>query len=271
MGLESTSYIDGLVVTNPIGPSDNIADGDNHLRLLKTVLKTTFAGSGSDVYSKAVTVGPDVLNTQSKRKLDATTAPTVDNDNTEGYGVGSVWLDVTNDVAYLALDVSTGSAVWFEFLTSDSDLIAAGASSISGFYTEKTADQGSVATSTWTTVTFPAATYDFGSEFAANAFVPGTTGEYLLTWSVVLQDALLDGDLLQTQLYKDGTTIIAYSDIVRSGAGSARISGGAAIVRLTAAESVVVRAWHDLGSNASIDGNRSVVGAPTFFSAARLS
>ena len=49
-----------------------------------------------------------------KVKLDGTAAPGVSNDNTEGYAVGSRWIDVTNDKEYVALDVSTGAAVWTE-------------------------------------------------------------------------------------------------------------------------------------------------------------
>jgi len=41
MGLESATYISGLVEANPPG-TDVIAEGDNHLRLIKTVLKNTF-------------------------------------------------------------------------------------------------------------------------------------------------------------------------------------------------------------------------------------
>ena len=40
MALESATYISGLVSTNPSG-SDSISQGDDHLRLIKTVLKNT--------------------------------------------------------------------------------------------------------------------------------------------------------------------------------------------------------------------------------------
>ena len=40
MALESASYIDGLVTTNPTG-SDSISQGDDHIRLIKTVLKNS--------------------------------------------------------------------------------------------------------------------------------------------------------------------------------------------------------------------------------------
>jgi microcystin-dependent protein len=41
MALESATYIDGLVVTNPVG-SDPLAGADDHLRLIKSTLKSTF-------------------------------------------------------------------------------------------------------------------------------------------------------------------------------------------------------------------------------------
>lgn len=47
-------------------------------------------------------------------KLNATVAPDADNDNTEGYSVGSKWVDVTADKAYICVDTTTATAVWIE-------------------------------------------------------------------------------------------------------------------------------------------------------------
>ncbi len=41
MALESTTYIDGLVITNPTG-TDPRSQGDDHLRLIKSTLRSTF-------------------------------------------------------------------------------------------------------------------------------------------------------------------------------------------------------------------------------------
>lgn len=41
MGLETATYIDGLVVTNPVA-GDVVSQGDDHLRLLKSTIKATF-------------------------------------------------------------------------------------------------------------------------------------------------------------------------------------------------------------------------------------
>lgn len=45
-------------------------------------------------------------------KLDATAAPTVNDDSGDGYGIGSIWIDTTNDNAYIATDVTVGAANW---------------------------------------------------------------------------------------------------------------------------------------------------------------
>ena len=43
MGLETASYISQLVATNPLA-TDPISQGDDHLRLIKSVLQTQFSG-----------------------------------------------------------------------------------------------------------------------------------------------------------------------------------------------------------------------------------
>lgn len=45
-------------------------------------------------------------------KFDATAAPSVNDDNTSGYNVGSRWVDVTNDNAYICYDPAAGAAIW---------------------------------------------------------------------------------------------------------------------------------------------------------------
>lgn len=47
-----------------------------------------------------------------KDNLGASNPPTVNDDNTEGYEVGSRWIDVSNQREYICLETSTGVAVW---------------------------------------------------------------------------------------------------------------------------------------------------------------
>lgn len=56
MGLETATYINGLVITNPDG-NDGKSQGDDHLRLVKKVLKNTFPN-----ITGAVTATQDDLN-----------------------------------------------------------------------------------------------------------------------------------------------------------------------------------------------------------------
>lgn len=51
MGLESGTYVNDLNVSNPDGAVDAKSAGDNHLRLIKSVLKATFPGMGG-VFSR---------------------------------------------------------------------------------------------------------------------------------------------------------------------------------------------------------------------------
>ena len=51
MGIESGNYITNLDSANPLS-SDNVSEGDDHLRLIKNVLKKTFPTGSNDV-------GPD--------------------------------------------------------------------------------------------------------------------------------------------------------------------------------------------------------------------
>ena len=52
----------------------------------------------------------------------ASAAPGVGDDNADGYRVGSLWIDTTNDEAYRCVDDSTGAAVWIGTTLETSDL-----------------------------------------------------------------------------------------------------------------------------------------------------
>ena len=67
-------------------------------------------------------------------KLDATTAPTVNDDAGDGYSINSIWIDATNDKAYICLDATVGAAVWKDItglvspMTAVGDMIVQGTS-----------------------------------------------------------------------------------------------------------------------------------------------
>lgn len=47
-------------------------------------------------------------------KLNATTAPTTGDDSGDGYSVGSMWIDTTNDRTYICVDSTVAAAIWRE-------------------------------------------------------------------------------------------------------------------------------------------------------------
>ena len=51
-------------------------------------------------------------------RFDGTTAPTANEDSADGYTPGSIWVDTTNDVAYVCVDASAAAAVWTEITQS---------------------------------------------------------------------------------------------------------------------------------------------------------
>ena len=57
-----------------------------------------------------------------KINYSATAAPGTGDDNADGYRVGSLWIDVTNDEAYRCVDDTTGAAVWIGTTLETTDL-----------------------------------------------------------------------------------------------------------------------------------------------------
>jgi hypothetical protein len=87
-----------------ISAADNINDYLNPKIAAGTGITKTILNPGAN---EQLEFKLTVLN-----KYDATTAPTASNDNTEGYEVGSEWIDITNDNSYTCVDATTSAAVW---------------------------------------------------------------------------------------------------------------------------------------------------------------
>jgi hypothetical protein len=104
-----------LFRSRPIGIADNNLVEIDHATVADNDF-AKFTANGLEGRSYAEVKTDISLNNVEnlKVKLDATSAPTVNNDVDEGYAVGSIWCDVTNDKAYVCLDNTDGAAVWTE-------------------------------------------------------------------------------------------------------------------------------------------------------------
>ena len=124
MGLESSTYIDGLVATNPLG-TDNRNQGDDHIRLIKSTIKNSFP----DVNDAALTIH------------NGSSAPTAKQ-------TGTIWRDVGNSL-WKFWSGSSWIVLPFAFNTSNSVDIDAGTIdgvTIGGSSAPTVTNLGSVAT-----------------------------------------------------------------------------------------------------------------------------
>jgi hypothetical protein len=142
-------------------------------------------------------------------KVDATVAPTVSNDSTQGYSVGSSWLDVTNKNFYKLLDATPGAAVWKRYQTYSS-----GITSIAGLTTA--ADQ-----MLYTTAPNVYATTALTS-LSRTVLATSTTGAHLtaIGVSAFAQTMLDDADAVTVR------STLGLGSMATQSSGSVSVSGG---------------------------------------------
>ena len=92
MALESATYISGLVDTNPSG-SDSISQGDDHLRLIKSVLKNTLPNADEAING---------IHTGTSEPSTTTT--------------GLVWFDTSNNLIKIRNEADSG---WITLMASE--------------------------------------------------------------------------------------------------------------------------------------------------------
>ena len=144
MGIQSGNFITNLNSSYPLS-SDNVSEGDDHLRLVKNVLKKTFPAGTNDA-------GPD----QAVQVIIAkATAPTISGSATQSMGM--VWLDTTNNLlkirnqandawVTLAVDPETSNSVDIDAGTIDGTTIGATTASTGKFSTLNVAGDGATVT-----------------------------------------------------------------------------------------------------------------------------
>jgi hypothetical protein len=140
MALETGTYVNDLVITNPT-PTDPKSQGDDHLRLIKTVLKDSFSGisggiliGGTDTgaansyvmtNSPALTKYSNFLTLLLKIANSNTGASVINVD-----GLGSVSITRTDGSATQANDLRAGQVVILSYISGAFQLVAAATVSV---------------------------------------------------------------------------------------------------------------------------------------------
>jgi len=115
-----------------------------------------------------------------------TTAPTVNDDISDGYSVGSFWYDLTSDTAYTCVDATSGAAVWLKI-----------GDSLAGIRARVTNSSNiSIPDNTNTTLTFNTETFDNGGFHSTSVNTERLTipvdGVYLIGCNVSFVINLID-------------------------------------------------------------------------------
>tara|TARA_B100000035_G_C20881519_1_gene500784 strand:- start:108 stop:656 length:549 start_codon:yes stop_codon:yes gene_type:complete len=100
MALESATYINQLVATNPTA-TDTVSQADDHLRLIKSSLQATFPNIDA-----AVTASDEEIN-----KLDGVTASTAELNILAGATVTTSELNILDGVTVTAANINTLSGI----------------------------------------------------------------------------------------------------------------------------------------------------------------
>lgn len=100
-------------IMNFIGAGIAAADNPGNVRTDITlspagVLDGAVAGANAGALIRTGATAYGIL----QHNLSAGTAPAASNDTTQGYAVGSLWVDTTNGNSYICLDATAANAVW---------------------------------------------------------------------------------------------------------------------------------------------------------------
>lgn len=101
MGLETGTTISSFIASNPTS-SDPVSQGDNHLQLIKSVLKAQFPGTAGSGYATAITATEAELNSLHTGNI-STILPTI-----SGYVIGANTAIASTDTLLAAIGKAQG-------------------------------------------------------------------------------------------------------------------------------------------------------------------
>ena len=222
------------------------------------VMDTDFAGAGLGRMTRTGAATYAVI----VDKLDGTAAPTVNEDSGDGYGVGSFWLDTTNDRAYVCLDATVAAAVWRQIGNPVLDALS-GITATEGFYRKTAAGTAVVHKSNLGAVAAPDVTDDSDDGYSIGSiWIDTATDRVYMATDVTIGAAVwrefigaLGNQLISGTKTFDGTLAMADGSLLQcAGRGTGT---GDVIERIgnTATEGLELRVFEDTISPAAVETN----------------
>ena len=287
MTVESAAFISGLVPAYPPG-SDSISEGDDHLRLLKTVLQGTFPNANAainGIHTKATaptstTAGQlwfDTTNNVLKIRNEAdagwvtlNVSPVTDFKLLGSNTIGWV-LPTADGIAgqYLKTDAS-GNLDWATISSPSAAAFGGAAAGYRSFSVNKGGvAQGSVATGTLTKVTWPTIDWQTstGTPFASDKFTCDLAGKYHFYFALKLTGNVLYDNMVA--LYKNGSLVryanyfLAYDSGANTGVPTMQME---ASLSLAVSDYVEVYVHQESGGDQTVDGSATA----TWFNGHRI-
>lgn len=234
MALESANYVSGLVATNPSG-SDSISQGDDHLRLIKDVLKNSFPDADQAVATVVVKA----------------TAPTTQ-------VKGTIWYDTTTGILKLNTAATGSSPSWLNL----------NGPSFCSFHVTMSSSQ-SLPNNTYTILEFDTESFDVGSNFDTSTykFTAPVAGKYY--FNAAMRSSSTHGSDDDLAIYKN-TSAYAHESQFNQVSGPAYVTSSntmniSCIMDMAASDTASVYANTETGPWTM--GNGSTV---TFFEGFRI-
>jgi len=235
MALENVDFVTELVQANPPG-TDVIAEGDNHIRLIKKVLKLSFP----DVDRQAATI------------IVKTTAPATQIK-------GTIWYDTTANLLKINTADDAATASWVTVNVGAPWAAGTFGGSAAGYrsfsVTKGGTNQTGVASGTQTKVTWPTEEWDTGGVFASDKFTCDLAGKYHFYFALKLTGNVLYDNAVT--LYKNGSSVryanyfIAYDSGANTGVPTMQLEAN---LDLSVSDYIEVYVHQESGGDQVVDG-----------------
>jgi len=235
MALENVDFVTELVQANPPG-TDVIAEGDNHIRLIKKVLKLSFP----DVDRQAATI------------IVKTTAPATQIK-------GTIWYNTTDNLLQINTADDAATASWVTVNVGAPWAAGTFGGSAAGYrsfsVTKGGTNQTGVASGTQTKVTWPTEEWDTGGVFASDKFTCDLAGKYHFYFALKLTGNVLYDNAVT--LYKNGSSVryanyfIAYDSGANTGVPTMQLEAN---LDLSVSDYIEVYVHQESGGDQVVDG-----------------